>query len=63
MLINLSFTLFQMDNLLFPKNKQYFPKNRSLNLYIQKKSYFFLKRGKIPYPQTRTKQKSNKASP
>jgi hypothetical protein len=48
MLINLSFILFQMDNLFFPKNKQYFPKNRNLNLYIQKKSYFFLKKRQNP---------------
>lgn len=44
MLINLSFTLFQMNNLFFPKNKQYFPKNRNLNLYIQKNLTFFFKK-------------------
>ena len=44
MLINFLFTLFQMDNLFFPKNKQYFLKNRNLNLYIQKKSNFFFKK-------------------
>lgn len=48
MLINFSYTLFQMDNLFFPKNKQYFPKNRNLNLYIQKKSNFFLKKRQNP---------------
>lgn len=48
MLINFLFTLFQMNNLFFPKSKQYFPKNRNLNLYIQKKSYFFLKKRQNP---------------
>jgi hypothetical protein len=48
MLINLSLTLFQMAYLFFPKNKQYFPKNRKLNLYIQKNLTFFKKEAKPP---------------